>query len=171
MITPSLVKVWFGYACAQMQGVVHACVYLGEPDKGPYKLFDSYSDSFVLTKLVHENVDAVLKRRKSVVTRVDAGQGENEAEHKLAVNASQTVTGINTRNYLVTCPLLIDRHLFGAVSIEFKHEPAVKTQDFLKQIEAAIKWLHFLASTEGLSLIHISEPTRHICLSRMPSSA
>ena len=23
----------------------------------------------------------------------------------------------------------------------------------------------------GLSLIHISEPTRHICLSRMPSSA
>ena len=24
---------------------------------------------------------------------------------------------------------------------------------------------------QGLSLIHISEPTRHICLSRMPSSA
>ena len=28
-----------------------------------------------------------------------------------------------------------------------------------------------LAKAMNLSLIHISEPTRHICLSRMPSSA
>ena len=27
------------------------------------------------------------------------------------------------------------------------------------------------AAAQNLSLIHISEPTRHICLSRMPSSA
>ena len=29
----------------------------------------------------------------------------------------------------------------------------------------------FRYNAEHLSLIHISEPTRHICLSRMPSSA
>ena len=31
--------------------------------------------------------------------------------------------------------------------------------------------LEQLRTLSGLSLIHISEPTRHICLSRMPSSA
>ena len=31
--------------------------------------------------------------------------------------------------------------------------------------------IHGLSMGQGLSLIHISEPTRHICLSRMPSSA
>ncbi len=151
MITPSLVRVWFGYACQQMQGVVQACVYLGEPDRGPYKLFESYSDTFVLSRLMHENIDAALKRRKAVVTRVDAGQATDEDQALLAVNAARTVTGIATRNYLVTSPLLIDRYLYGAVSIEFRPDPSVKTPDFLKQVEAAIKWLQFLAGTDNAS--------------------
>jgi multidrug resistance efflux pump len=149
MITPSLVKVWFGYACQQMQGVVQACVYLGEPDKGPYKLLDSHSDAFVLTRLMHENIDAVLKRRKAVVTRVDAGQAADADQALLAVNAARTVTDIAARNYLVTSPLLIDRYLYGAVSIEFRRDASVKTQDFLKQVEASIKWLQFLAGTDN----------------------
>jgi|GEM_PF-4623148 len=150
MITPSLVRVWFGYACQQMQGVVQACVYLGEPDKGPYKLLDSHSDAFVLTRLMHENIDAVLKRRKAVVTRVDAGQAGEENQALLAVNAARTVTDIAARNYLVTSPLLIDRYLYGAVSIEFRRDASVKTQDFLKQVEASIKWLQFLAGTDNV---------------------
>ena len=41
------------------------------------------------------------------------------------------------------------------------------TYSILEQIELCRRWeLDYL-----LSLIHISEPTRHICLSRMPSSA
>ena len=149
MITPSLVKVWFGHACRQMPGVVQACVYLGEPDKGPYKLFDSFSDSFVISKLIHENIDAAMKRRKAVVTRVDANQSEAEQAQLLAVNAGQAVAGVSARNYLVSSPLLIDRHLYGAVSIEFRHDPAVRTQDFLQQIEASINWLQFLASNDS----------------------
>jgi hypothetical protein len=148
MITPDLVKVWFGYACQQMQGVVQACIYLGEPDKGPYKLFDTFSDSFTHSELIHGNVDAAMKRRKSVVTRVDDNQAEVQDEQLLAVNAVQPVADISGKNYLVTTPLLIDRHLYGAVSIEFKHDPAVKTGDFLKHVESAIKWLQFLASTD-----------------------
>jgi len=148
MITPSLVQVWFGYACQQMQGVVQACVYLGEPDKGAYKLFDTFSDTFTQSELIHGNINAALKRRKSVVTRVDANQSEGENEQMLAVNAAQPVTGINSRNYLVSSPLLLDRHLYGAVSIEFKHDPAIKTQDFLRHVETAIKWLQFLSSSE-----------------------
>ena len=38
--------------------------------------------------------------------------------------------------------------------------------------DARARWLRLaLQTAETLSLIHISEPTRHICLSRMPSSA
>lgn len=148
MITPSLVQVWFGYACQQMQGVVQACVYLGEADKGPYKLFDTYSDTFAHSELIHENVEATLKRRKAVVTRIDASQGEAEVKHLVAVNAAQPVSAVNSTNYLVTCPLLIERHLYGAISIEFQHDASAKTQDFLKNVDAAIKWLQFLSGHE-----------------------
>jgi len=146
MVTPSLVQVWFGYACQQMQGVVQACVYLGEAEKGPYKLFETYSESFVHSELIHENVEATIKRRKSVVTRIGAGQGEAEVKRLVAVNATQPVSGINSSNYLVTCPLLIERHLHGVISVEFTHNPTAKTQDFLKEVEAAIKWLQFLSN-------------------------
>jgi len=147
MITPSLVQLWFGYACQQMQGVVQACVYFGEAEKGPYKLFETYSDSFVHSELIHENVEAALKRRKSVVTRIGAGQGEAVVKRLVAVNAAQPVAALSGTNYLITCPLLIERQLHGAISIEFKNDPSVKTRDFLKHVEAAIKWLQFLSST------------------------
>jgi hypothetical protein len=148
MVTPSLVKVWFGYACQQMQGVVQACVYLGEAEKGPYKLFETFSESFVPSELIHENVEATLKRRKAVVTRIGASQGEAEVKRLVAVNATQPVSAINSTNYLVTCPLLIERHLHGVISIEFQHDAAAKTQDFLRNVEAAIQWLQFLSTNE-----------------------
>lgn len=146
MITPSLVQSWFGYACQQMQGVVQACVYLGEAERGPYKLFETYSDSFVHSELIHENVEAALKRRKSVVTRTGASQGEAEVKQLLAVNAAQPVSAISSTSFLITSPLLIERQLHGAISIEFKNDPAVKNRDFLKNVETAIKWLQFLSS-------------------------
>jgi multidrug resistance efflux pump len=148
MITPSLVKVWFSYACQQMQGVVQGCVYLGEADKGPYSVVQASSESFASSELVRQNINAALKRRKSVVTRVDASQDDVEVKRLVAVNAAKPVTGIAGRNFLVSCPLLIERHLYGAVSIEFRHDPSVKTQDFLKHVESAIKWLQFLSATE-----------------------
>ncbi len=148
MITPSLVKVWFGYACQQMQGVAQGCVCMGEPDKGPYSLVEATSETFANSELVRDNINAVLKRRKSVVSRIGAGQGEAEVKRLVAVNATQAVTTFNSTNYLVTCPLLIERHLYGAVSIEFKQDAAIKTQDFLKNVEAAINWLQFLCNNE-----------------------
>ena len=147
MITPSLVQLWFGYACQQMQGVVQACVYFGEAEKGPYKLFETCSDSFVHSEHIHENVEAALKRRKSVVTRTGASQGEAVVKRLVAVNAAQPVSALSNTNYLITCPLLIERQLHGAISIEFKNNPSVKNADFLKNVEAAIKWLQFLSST------------------------
>ncbi|MGD2053311.1 MAG: HlyD family efflux transporter periplasmic adaptor subunit [Gammaproteobacteria bacterium] len=148
MLTPSLVKVWFSYACQQMQGVVQGCVYLGEADKGPYSLLQASAESFAGSELVRENINAVLKRRKSVVTRIDASEGEAGVKRLVAVNAARAVTGIAGRNFLVSCPLLIERRLYGAVSIEFKHDPSVKTQDFLKHVESSIKWLQFLSAAE-----------------------
>ena len=149
MITPAQVKLWFGYACQQMQGVVQACVYLGEPDKGPFKLFDTFSESFTHSELIHSNIDAAMKRRKSVVTRVDVHQSENQSRQLLAVNAAGPVTDISSKNYLVSTPLLVDRQLYGAVSIEFQHEPAGGTQDFLSQVENAVGWLRFLSTLDS----------------------
>ena len=148
MITPSLVKVWFSYACKQMPGVAQACVFLGEPDKGPFAVVEATSAEFAANAVVQENVNAVLKRRKSVVARVGAGRADT-VKQLAAVNATQPVAAVSTTRYLITSPLLLARHLYGAVSIEFKNDPSVKNQDFLKDVEAAIKWLQFLASNES----------------------
>lgn len=143
MITPSLVKVWFSHACEQMQGSVQGCVYIGEPNTGPFNIIETTSESFVDSELFRENLQAVLKRRKSIMTRIGA------RDNALAVNGTQGVAKINSKNYLVTCPLLIDRDLYGAVSFEFKHEAGTKTLDFLNDVEAAIKWLEFLSHSQN----------------------
>ena len=68
------------------------------------------------------------------------------------------------------------------MTLNLRVNPTVKQQaeDVLKQLgipmaTAIDMYLRQITLTGGipfsLSLIHISEPTRHICLSRMPSSA
>jgi multidrug resistance efflux pump len=119
-------------------------VCLGEVDHGPFNIIEATSESLVDGELFREQLQAVLKRRKSIVTRVGV------SSDALAVNAPKKVTDINCKNYLVTCPLLVDRHLYGAVSIEFEHDSSNQTQGFLKNVEAAVKWLEFLSHSENI---------------------
>ncbi len=144
MITPALVRVWFSYAYGQLQGAVQGGVCLGEADRGPFNIIEATSTSFVEGELFRENLQAVLKRRKSIVTRVGV------SGDALAVNAPQSVTDINSKNYLVTCPLIVDRHLYGAVSIEFKPGSGNQKQDFLKHVESTIKWLELLSRPDNV---------------------
>ncbi len=149
MLTPSLVQVWFAYVCQQMQGVVQACVCLGDADSGSYQLLAASSDSFAGEELVRENINAVLKRRKSVVTRISTGRDQAGVKGLVVVNAVQAVADIPATNYLVTSPLLLERRLHGVISVEFRHEPAANTRDFLANVEAAVKWLEFIANIES----------------------
>lgn len=142
MIAPSIIKVWFSHACSQMQGVVQGRVYLGEPDTGPFNCVEVYADAAETSDVVRENISAALKRRKSIVTRIGS------AKAKQVANAESSVTGIDSKNLLVTSPVIIDRQLHGAVSIEFKHDPSIQNQNNLQQVEAAINWLGMLSKTE-----------------------
>jgi multidrug resistance efflux pump len=149
MLTPSLVQVWFAYACEQMQGVVQACVCLGDADSGSYQLLTASSESFAGEELVRENIDAVLNRRKSVVTRIGSGRDQAGTKRLVAVNAVRAVADIPTTNYLVTSPLLLNRELHGVISVEFSQESAANTREFLANVETAVKWLEFITNIES----------------------
>mgnify|MGYP001813779716 CR=1 FL=1 len=103
-------------------------------------------------------------------------RGESQAaialtDFKEAAAPKEIVSGFPTRderlNSRAFWPIGNDR-LFGEFSRHFKtgEADALATgQTWFPSTRLIQCW------ALGLSLIHISEPTRHICLSRMPSSA
>ena len=71
----------------------------------------------------------------------------------------------------VLVDIIVNQHLFGTVAREAGIE---SNENYKRRLEyASGKALRdtYVEAVLALSLIHISEPTRHICLSRMPSSA
>ena len=149
MDTVSLVKAWFKRACEQMHGNVQGCVYLGEANTGPYNCIEVSADSYTVNELVKDNINAVIQRRKSIVSRIGSAEASQVDSQRLTANGSNPVTGIDSKNYLVTCPILIDRQLLGAVSIEFKHDSNAQNNDYLQQLENAVKWLSFLLTSSS----------------------
>ncbi len=133
-------QIWFRYACQQLNGIVDACLFVKDARGESFLLVESTSDNFSQSKYVYENIDAVTKRRKSVVTLVDSIQKSSVVNTNLA-----TVTGINAKNYLVTSPLIINKQLVGAVCFEFKPDKQSQTKDYLPQVESSISWLSSLS--------------------------
>ena len=136
----NLLQIWFTYACQQMNGIANACLYINDAADDSYSLVESTSESFSQSKYVSDNIAAVVKRRKSVVTIIAAEQESSVVNAK-----SATVTGINTKNYLVTAPLIINKQLVGVVCFEFKHNNQSQSQDYLTQVESSIVWLSSLS--------------------------
>ena len=136
----NLLQIWFTYACQQMNGIANACLYINDAADDSYSLVESTSESFSQSKYVSDNIAAVVKRRKSVVTIIAAEQESSVVNAK-----SATVTGINTKNYLVAAPLIINKQLVGVVCFEFKHNNQSQSQDYLAQVESSIVWLSSLS--------------------------
>lgn len=150
----NLIKIWFSYALQQLNGISNACLFINEHDSESFSIVESTSENFSQSKRVHDNVKAVVMRRKSVVTTTAA---ELLSERKSSVvNAkSATVTDINSKTYLVTAPLIINQQLVGAVCFEFIHDRASKSRDYLSQVESSIAWLSCLSQlSTGASSQH-----------------
>lgn len=136
----NLLQIWFTFACQQLDGIVNACLYENNTTSDSYTLVESTSEGFSQSKYVLDNINAVIKRRKSVVTMMAAEQATSVANAK-----SATVTDINTKNYLVTAPLIIDKQVMGVVCFEFKPNKQSPSQDYLPQVESSMVWLGSLS--------------------------
>ncbi len=142
-----VVQAWFSHACQHLQGVVQGCVYLGEPDSGEYSLLIASAEAFSERDIVMDTVSAVIKRRKSVVSRIhtaDVVQIERVAGAQAPVRSDK----VSQKNYLVSCPIMIDQQLCGAVCFEFNDAITGPTVDFLGQVKSAVNWLVFSCQSE-----------------------
>ncbi|NOQ89212.1 MAG: HlyD family efflux transporter periplasmic adaptor subunit [Gammaproteobacteria bacterium] len=123
-----------------MNGIANACLFVKGDNGDSFLLVESTSESFSQSKHVCDNIDAVVKRRKSVVTFAASEQKASVANGK-----SAAVTDINAKNYLVAAPLIINKQFFGAVCFEFKNNNQSQYQDYLSQVESSIVWLNSLS--------------------------
>lgn len=139
-LSNNLYQIWFKYACQQLNGVADACLFVRDEEDDSFTLVESTSESFSQSRHVFDNVDAVIKRRKAVVTLASVEQKSSLANGKTAA-----VTDINAKNYLVAAPLMINKQFVGAVCFEFKNNNQSQSQDYLSQVESSITWLSSLS--------------------------
>jgi multidrug efflux pump subunit AcrA (membrane-fusion protein) len=139
-VSHHLVQIWFSYACQQMTGIAHSCLFLSDESKKSFLLAETTSEEFSQSKYVHESVQAVISRRKAVVTQQASNQ---KLSSSAAVAAS--VVDIHSKNLLVTAPLILNKQLVGIVCFEFKHtvrsKPQSQSPNYLESVESAIAWL------------------------------
>ncbi|MCK5395765.1 MAG: HlyD family efflux transporter periplasmic adaptor subunit [Gammaproteobacteria bacterium] len=136
----NLLQIWFTYACQQLDGIANACLCINDAADNSYSLAESTSESFSQSKYVLDSIDAVVKRRKPVVTIIASQQEASVANAK-----SAAVTDINAKNYLVAAPLILNKQVVGTVCFEFKHNNLSQSQDYLAQVESSIVWLSSLS--------------------------
>ena len=119
-------------------------MFLSDESKKSFSLAETTSAEFSQSKYVHESVQAVINRRKAVVTQRASKQQSGSS----AVVAA-AVIDINSKNFLVTAPLILNKQLVGIVCFEFKHTARSRRQsqspNYLENVEASISWLSCLA--------------------------
>ena len=139
-----IVKIWFSFACQQMSDITNACLFLNEQGGESFSLVESTSEDFAQSRHVHDNIKAVVMRRKSVVTTVAAEQVP-ELKSSVVNAKSASISEISGRAYLVSAPLIINQQLVGAVCFEFIHERTSDSRDYLAQVESSVAWLSCLS--------------------------
>ena len=150
----NLIHIWFTQACQQLNDIANGCLFLSDQASETFSLVESTSEEFAQFKYVQDNLQAVINRRRTVVTRSPGMQVSQQPVTQQAVAQQQSisaaavqsaVTDINAKNYLVTAPLIINKQIIGAVCFEFNYESGAQSQDFLSQVESSIAWLACLS--------------------------
>jgi len=146
-LSQDLIQVWFSSARQQLTGVTDACLYVIDAEKKSLVVVETTDKEFSQSKQLIENVQAAVKRRKSIVTITKSTRENQAAVNQIAVNQSQSlnVTSIKNKNYLVTAPLIINKQIVGVVCFEFAHDKQLPAQDYLGKVEATVAWLDHLS--------------------------
>ena len=144
----NLLQIWFSYAKQQLSGIANACLFINDHAGESFSLVETTSEDFAQSQYVFDNLQAVVVRRKSVVTIVAAR--ELSQQQLSVVNArSTTVTDINDysngKNYFIATPLIINKQVIGVVCFAFQHDNRSQLHDYLAQIESSTVWLSCLS--------------------------
>ena len=130
-----------------MTGIADSCLFLSDESKKSFSLAETTSAEFSQSKYVHESVQAVINRRKAVVTQQASKQQLSSSAAATATAAA--VIDINSKNFLVTAPLILNKQLVGIVCFEFKHIARSRQQsqspNYLESVETSIDWLSCIA--------------------------
>ena len=110
---------------------------------------------------VHYSVDGSLaKTVRRLVHEMEAGATHRELQERVGVRVYNTLLTLLRRGEIER-ERLAQRYVYLHPDAEIREE----------QIQRRAAAASYSRTAQGLSLIHISEPTRRACRSRMPSSA
>ncbi len=127
----NFIKIWFSYACQQLPDIAESCLFFSDESQESFSLIEATSEEFSQSKAVHESLQAAVSRRKAIVI-------QQPAKRQVSSSAS-VVTDINSKNLLVSAPLIINKQIIGVVCYEFKYK--TPSPNYLEYVEAAILWL------------------------------
>lgn len=144
------IQLWFSYACQQMTGIADSCLFLSDESKESFTLAETSSPAFGQSEYVHESIQAVLTRRKAVVT-----QQASKQQQGASAAVAAAVADINSQNFLVSAPLILNKQLVGVVCFEFKHKALASSQtkspNYLESVESSIAWLSCVSQLPSAS--------------------
>ena len=134
-----VLQCWLIHQCRILAGSTQAVLLTGPPGAGPHDqaLFwpDKRRDHSVLLR----HAETALRNKQAQVTTRN-----NKPEN--TVDAPDTLT----------CPLLLNGRLFGAVAIEMTHRSQPMQAAAVQQVQAWVKWLETMIQQQGSTLELIS---------------
>jgi multidrug resistance efflux pump len=130
---------WLFHQCRILSGSIRAVLLTGPAGEGPHDQALLWPDKGRDHSLLLHDAEAALRNQQAlVITR----------------NSQVEKTGepLDT----LTCPMLLNGRLIGAVAIEMTHRSQPMQQETVQQVQAGVKWLETMIQLQGSTIELIS---------------
>jgi RND family efflux transporter MFP subunit len=145
MLPKQSLQLWFSHVMHHMRGFVQGAVFDVSDANAESSDLLIASAGFQLDKLNRSAVNAVLKRRKAVVQKLQTSQlSANRGAHGEAVK----VASFDCSSYLVCCPVFIQKQMAGVVCVEMVKQRNEPAYDVLDVVEDSVRWLISLSVSD-----------------------
>ena len=99
-------------------------VVYGIPDKGPFEPTAVWPVGFPGSPVLAEAIESAINKRHTVVK-----------------NSKRVSSERSPSSHVISCPLLVDSQICGAVSFEVEHVSEHRLQQIMEQLEWGVGWL------------------------------
>ena len=133
---PALARTWLSLQCSMLSGVNRAVVLLGAADSGAYHAVARWPEGSQIDHFLIDAANQAIRERRS------------------GLYGAQQSTSAESRVDVITCPLLINAQVTGAVAVEVTSRPDKNQQAALRVLQWGAAWFEMLFNHETDPLEH-----------------